>query len=61
MLGAALDLADAALSAATVGTTAETDPRFAVELTKDAGFSAYTVDGSTAASFTNLGVAIAVG
>jgi cyanophycinase len=49
------------LSASTVGTTAETDPRFAVELSKDAGFTAYTVDGWTAASFTGMTVGIAVG
>jgi cyanophycinase len=61
MLNAALDLADAGLSTSTVGTTAETGPRFAVELTKGAGFSAYTVDGSTAASFSDLDVAIRVG
>lgn len=40
------------------GYTRQLDPRFAVTLTKRAGFTAYTADGHTAAAFTNLAVHI---
>jgi cyanophycinase len=58
---AALDLADAGLSTSTTGTTAETTPRFVVGLTKDAAFRAYTVDGTSPASFTDLAISIQAG
>jgi cyanophycinase len=58
---AALDLAGAGLSTATTGTTEETTPRFVVGLTKDAAFRAYTVDGASPASFTDLTVSIQAG
>lgn len=61
MLYAALDLAGANLSPSTIGTTAQSGPRFVVELSKDARFSAYTVDGTSAASFIEMTVAIHVG
>jgi cyanophycinase len=61
LLVAALDLAVAGASASATGTTAETAPRFLMGLAKDAGFGAYTVDGSAAASFTDLTVSIHVG
>lgn len=58
---AALDLANAGLSTSATGTTAETGPRFVVELTKDAGFHAYTVDGVNPTSFTDLALSIQAG
>jgi cyanophycinase len=58
---AALDLAGAALSASTTGTTAETTPRFVVGLTKDTAFRAYTGDGANPASFTDLLISIQAG
>jgi cyanophycinase len=58
---AALDLADAGLSTTTTGTTAETAPRFVVNLTKDAVFRAYRVDAASPASFTDLTVSIHAG
>ncbi|MER7892896.1 cyanophycinase [Micromonospora sp. NPDC094482] len=58
---AALDLADAGLSSTTAGTTAETAPPFVVDLAKDAAFRAYTVDGVTAVSFTDLTLSIQAG
>jgi cyanophycinase len=58
LLDAAFDLADAGLSTTTTGTTAESDPTYAVTLTEDASFAAYTVDGATASSFTGLLLAI---
>ncbi|HET8661863.1 MAG TPA: cyanophycinase [Micromonosporaceae bacterium] len=57
---AAFDLADAGLSTTVTGRTAETTPQYAVDLTKVTGFAAYTTDGATASSFTDLSVAIHV-
>ncbi|HEY0700444.1 MAG TPA: hypothetical protein VGD43_21900, partial [Micromonospora sp.] len=58
LLDTALDLADAARSTTTTATTAETTPRFAVDLIKGSGFAAQTRDGATAVSFTALTVGI---
>lgn len=58
LLDAALDLADAGQSTATTGTTAETDPRFVVGLTKGASFFAYAAGGAGPTSFTDLEMSI---
>lgn len=58
---AAFDLAGAARSTSTTGTTAETAPRFVVGLTKDAAFTAYGVGGSGPTSFTGLALSIQAG
>ncbi|MEV0157407.1 cyanophycinase [Micromonospora sp. NPDC050686] len=58
---AAFDLADAGRSTSTTGTTAQTDPRFVVGLTKEGSFGAYTAGGDLVASFTDLTLSIQAG